>query len=163
MLPVFFITDLLDTVGDISFVIKVMGFAYVLFWLYITFQESQILFGLSSIGLGYLLLFHSPWFVSLAAAVFLMMAGGQLQMSIQFGLFPFLQHHSMESQQREQELMQKRQGELQENAERGSISQEETREYQENEARAQIQQGPEGREIDAAMVNINKQRRFAGR
>ncbi len=81
---------LLESVGDIAFVIKIMSFVYILFWLYQTFAESQVLFGLSALGAGYLILFSSTVFVALAVVVLLMVMGMWLQQSLQFGLFPLL-------------------------------------------------------------------------
>lgn len=81
---------LFDTAGDIAFVIKLMSLVYITFWLYQTFAESQILFGLSAIGAGYFMLFHSTVFVAIAFMVLLMVMGNWLQTGIQFGLAPFL-------------------------------------------------------------------------
>lgn len=81
---------LFETAGDIAFVIKLMSFVYIVFWLYQTFAESQVLFGLSALGAGYFMLFHSTVFVSLALLVLLMVMGNWLQQGIQFGISPFL-------------------------------------------------------------------------
>ncbi|GEM_PF-2616832 len=82
---------LLDSVGDIAFVVKLMALVYIVFYLYQTFAESsQVLFGLSVLGAGYFILFYSSVFVSLAIVVLLMMTGMWIQQSLQFGLFPLL-------------------------------------------------------------------------
>ena len=81
---------LLDSVGDIAFVIKLMALVYVIFYLYQTFAESQVLFGLATLGAGYFILFYSSVFVALAIVVLLMVTGMWLQQSLQFGLFPLL-------------------------------------------------------------------------
>lgn len=81
---------LLESVGDISFVIKLMALVYIVFYLYQTFAESQVLFGLATLGAGYFILFYSSVFVALAIVVLLMVTGMWLQQSLQFGLFPLL-------------------------------------------------------------------------
>lgn len=81
---------LLESVGDIAFVVKLMAFVYVVFYLYQTFAESQVLFGLSVLGAGYFILLYSSVFVALAIVVLLMVTGMWLQQSLQFGLFPLL-------------------------------------------------------------------------
>lgn len=81
---------LLESVGDIAFVVKLMALVYIIFYLYQTFAESQVLFGLSVLGAGYFILFYSSVFVALAVVVLLMMTGMWIQQSLQFGLFPLL-------------------------------------------------------------------------
>lgn len=83
-------SGLLESVGDISFVIKLMALVYIVFYLYQTFAESQVLFGLATLGAGYFILFYSSVFVALAIVVLLMVTGMWLQQSLQFGLFPLL-------------------------------------------------------------------------
>ncbi|MFH0835676.1 MAG: hypothetical protein V1834_00765 [Candidatus Micrarchaeota archaeon] len=88
---VFFITD---TLNDMGFVIRVIVFSYILFWLYITFREAQLLFGLTAIIASYFVLFHS---ISTTVLIILFFAfvifGTQLQMVLQFGLLPLLGYH----------------------------------------------------------------------
>jgi len=79
-----------DTIGDISFVIKLMALVYIVFYLYQTLAESQVLFGLAALGAGYFILFYSSVFIALAIVVLLMMTGMWLQQALQFGLFPLL-------------------------------------------------------------------------
>jgi len=82
---------IVQTLNELDFVMRVIVFSYLLFWLYITFRDVQVLFGLSSILVGYLVFAHGVSITLLAAffLVFVVM-GTHLQMFIQFGLMPVL-------------------------------------------------------------------------
>ena len=88
---------LLETLDSMSFVVSIMVFSYILFWLYMTFRESQILFGISSIVAGYFILVAQlpTVFLVIIFAVFFVM-GQQLQMFLQFAVFPFLRIFGVE-------------------------------------------------------------------
>ncbi len=47
--------DVMDTLNDLSFVVKIIVFSYFLYWLFVTFRELPIVFGLSVVGLAYLM------------------------------------------------------------------------------------------------------------
>lgn len=83
--------NIFQTFADISFVVKLLVFVYLLYWLFITFRENQIMLGLFTIAGAYFLFFHS---VSLVVFVLLFLAfvvmGMHLQMLIDFGLVPIL-------------------------------------------------------------------------
>jgi len=89
-----------------------MVFSYLLFWLYLTFRDAQLLFGLATIGMAYVIFIHSVS-VTILAILFLVFVvmGSHLQMVIQFGLMPVLgyQHggEKFVNPQKEQEKMQK--------------------------------------------------------
>lgn len=80
-----------QTLGELDFVVRVMVFAYLLFWLYMTFMpaRAEILFGLAAIVSGYLIFAHG---ISLTLLVlffiFFIMLGSQIQMILMFGLLP---------------------------------------------------------------------------
>ncbi len=89
--------DVMDTLNDLSFVVKIIIFSYFLFWLFVTFRELPIVFGLSVIGLAYLMFVAAiPMLViAIVFLVFLTPFGMMLQQGIQFGLLPFLGREPM--------------------------------------------------------------------
>ncbi len=90
-----FFTDPLGAFEEIGFVVRVMAFVYILFWLYATFQDNQILFGFTTLVAAYSVLFYSPVIIVLAAVVLLMVNGMFLQQAVMFGLFPSLSRDQM--------------------------------------------------------------------
>jgi len=107
----------LDTLNELSFVIRVLVFSYVLFWLYITFRDSQALFGLATIAMGYILFLHGISVVLVVCFfVFFVMFGSHLQMLMLFGLMPLLglQHggHRFYNPEKERKVMQDAQAKL---------------------------------------------------
>ena len=83
------ISDIFSFFSDIGFVIKIMALAYIIFWLYLTFRDSQMLFGLGAIIASYFMLTSAiPLiFIVIIFIVFVVM-GNQLQMLLMFGVFP---------------------------------------------------------------------------
>lgn len=77
--------------GELSFVIKLMVFVYMLYWLHMTIGDSTILFGISGVIAAYFILFMGiPTIVLVIIWVFFFVLGGQLQQAIWFGLGPLL-------------------------------------------------------------------------
>lgn len=82
---------------DFSFIIQIITFSYILFWLYITFRDAQILFGLSAIIAAYFTLLNPlPTIVLVVFFAAFMMMGMHFQMLIQFGLYPLLRFFGIE-------------------------------------------------------------------
>lgn len=78
--------DLVDTANDISFVIRIMAFAYITYYLFITLNEQPAVFGLATILAGYFLLFHSPVIFVIAVVVLFVVFGSWIQQNIIFGI-----------------------------------------------------------------------------
>jgi len=132
--------DVMDTLNDLSFVIRVIIFSYFLFWLFITFRELPMVFGLSVIGLAYLIFVATiPMFVlAIAFLLFLTPFGMMLQQGIQFGLLPFLGREPMSGRRMpDPEELQR----IQEKAMRGeNLTQRELELLQEMQAQQQMQE-----------------------
>lgn len=94
MIPLLFLDGLLETASELNFVIRVMVFAYLLFWCYITFQEYQLLFGISGLVTGYFVFLHGISITLLVIfMVFFIFYGMQIQQLVQFGVMPLLGYH----------------------------------------------------------------------
>ncbi|MDP2717938.1 MAG: hypothetical protein Q8P02_04295, partial [Candidatus Micrarchaeota archaeon] len=50
--------ELFETLGEIGFVVQLLVFTYLLFWLYMTFRDLPMLFGLTSAVAGFLIFIH---------------------------------------------------------------------------------------------------------
>lgn len=107
--------DILSTIDELSLVIKVMAFAYMLLWLYAQLRESMLLFGFGAMIAGYFM-FINPLPTVIIVIIFVMFVslGMHLQMLFQFGLFPLLrffgielEHPEVQEQQRLQNIEQK--------------------------------------------------------
>ncbi len=86
--------EIFETLNELAFVVQVLVFTYSLFWLYMTFRDMQILFGLSATIAGYLIFIHGiSMTVLVAGFVFLILFGMQIQQVLWFGLFPLLGFH----------------------------------------------------------------------
>lgn len=86
--------EFFETLGELGFVVQLLVFTYSLFWLYLTFRDLPLLFGVSATGVGFLIFIHGVSVTILVAAfVFLVMFGMQIQQMLWFGLFPFLGYH----------------------------------------------------------------------
>ncbi|MFH1200049.1 MAG: hypothetical protein V1708_03205 [Candidatus Micrarchaeota archaeon] len=96
---------------DFSFIIQILTFTYILFQLYITFRDSQILFGLASIVAAYFTVLNPlPTTVLVVFFAAFIMMGTHLQMLIQFGVYPLLRIFGVElehAEMAEQQHMQK--------------------------------------------------------
>ncbi len=111
--------------NELYFVLQVITFSYLLFWIYLTFRDAQLLMGLATVAAAYIIFVHGLS-VTLLAAFFLLFVvlGSHLQMFIQFGLMPFLgyQHGGDRFVKEEQVKAQQRLGELQGALQKGEIS-----------------------------------------
>lgn len=87
---------IMDTAGDMAFVIRIMALVYIIYWLFVTFNENMTLFGLAAVIVSYFMLFHSPIVIIIAVLILLVVFGSQLQMSLQFGLLQPMQQVHME-------------------------------------------------------------------
>lgn len=85
-----FLDDFGETLGELGFVIRLMSFVYILFWLFATFQDNQVVFGFTSLIAAYFVIFYAPVIVILAAVVLLMINGMFIQQSLMFGIMPAL-------------------------------------------------------------------------
>ncbi|MFH1779768.1 MAG: hypothetical protein ABH803_01325 [Candidatus Micrarchaeota archaeon] len=105
MLQFLFLDGLFETIGELNFVVRIIVFSYLLFWFYITFQETQILFGLGGALAGYLIFLHGISIMIVVALFFIFIVFGmQLQMIFQFGVYSLLGiHEKMGRQQQEQQ------------------------------------------------------------
>jgi hypothetical protein len=90
VMPLSILGDFSDTLGELGFVIRLMAFVYILFWLFATFQDNQIVFGFTSLIAAYFVIFYASVIVVLAVVVLLMVNGMFIQQSLMFGLFPTL-------------------------------------------------------------------------
>jgi len=142
---------LFDTINDLSFVIKLIAFAYLTFYLYITFAENMPLFGLSEIVLGYLLMFHAPVIVSLGLIVLFVMFGGMLQMNLQMGLEQAVRGGQQIQEMERQEAFQRK---VQSGA---ALNAQEQQMYAEMQAQQQMQQGYQN-----SMLQIRSGGNFGG-
>ena len=76
---------------DIGFVIQIMALAYIIFWLYLTFRESQVLFGISAIIASYFMLTVAlPTVLVVIVFILFVVMGNQMQMLLMFGIEPVL-------------------------------------------------------------------------
>lgn len=91
MVPLFLLEGVFETLNELGFVVQVIVFSYLLFWLYLTFREAQLLFGVTAIIAGYMIFIHGLS-VTVLAILFLLFVvlGSHLQMLIQFGIMPLL-------------------------------------------------------------------------
>ncbi len=90
VMPLSILGDLGETIGELGFVLRLMAFVYILFWLFATFQDNQLLFGFTALIAAYFTIFYAPVIVVLASVVLLMVNGMFIQQSLMFGLFPAL-------------------------------------------------------------------------
>ena len=85
--------EILETLGELDFVIRVMVFSYILFWLYTTFMpaRAEVLFGLTAIAAGYLIFAHGVTITVLVLFFILFVVSGMmLQQILMFGLLPLM-------------------------------------------------------------------------
>ncbi len=88
--------EIFETLNELGFVIQLLVFTYCLFWMYMTFRDMPLLFGTASVAVGFLIFIHGVSVTVLVAAfVFLVMFGMQIQQVLWFGLFPLLGFHVM--------------------------------------------------------------------
>ncbi len=133
----FILLNIFDTFNELGFVVKIMVFAYLLYWLFIVFREQQVLLGLVAIIAAYFMFFHSISLTLLVLVFFVFVVmSGHFQFLIDFGLIPILSmfgfHEAHGSEELKMQEVQKKMMEGQ------SLSQEEAtmfRESQEKNAR----------------------------
>ena len=132
MFEVLLALDFLDSVGELYFVVQIMAFTYMIYFLYMTFRDAQLLFGLSSLAAGYFIFVHGISSVFLASFfVFVVIFGMSIQQAVQFGLLPLLGYHqegdrfvnTKEMQKQQQEAQQMEQ--VEKRAQAGEASEEE--------------------------------------
>lgn len=87
----FELLGIFDTFSDLAFVVKIMVFAYILYWLFVVFREQQVLLGLVAIIAAYFMFFHaiSVTILVLLFFVFIIMSG-HFQFIIDMGVLPIL-------------------------------------------------------------------------
>ncbi len=92
--PYLMALELFETLGELGFVIQLLTFTYATFWLYLTFRDLPMLFGLSTVVVGFFVFIHGVSVTILVAGfVFLVLFGMQIQQMLWFGLFPLLGFH----------------------------------------------------------------------
>jgi len=90
-LPLFQFAEIGQMLADFGFIIQVMTFSYVLFWLFMTFRDTPILFGLTAVVAAYFMFIQPlPIFIIVIVFFAFFLFGNQLQMLILFGLEPIL-------------------------------------------------------------------------
>lgn len=90
------VLEIFETLNELGFVVQLLVFTYCLFWLYLTFRDLPLLFGTSAVAVGFLIFIHGVSVTVLVAAfVFLVLFGMQIQQVLWFGLFPLLGYHVM--------------------------------------------------------------------
>ncbi len=81
----------LDYLSDADFVVKIIVFAYMMFWLYTTFSEVPVIFGISALIASYFLwAFAWPTIIFVFLFFAIIVFGNMLQQMLFFGLFPAL-------------------------------------------------------------------------
>ncbi len=106
---------ILQTVSDLGLVIKIMVFAYLLYWLFIVFREQQMLLGLATIIAAYFMFFHQLSVIVLVLLFFVFIVmSGHFQFIIDMGIVPILgflgfreSHGAMEEQVKMEEIQKK--------------------------------------------------------
>ncbi|MFQ5405867.1 MAG: hypothetical protein ACE5DI_01780 [Candidatus Micrarchaeia archaeon] len=82
----------LGVLEDFDFVIRIVVFSYLLYWLYMTFNELPVLFGISALVAGFFMLFYSFPTIFLVILFFLIVVmGSMLQQLLLFGVYPLMQ------------------------------------------------------------------------
>lgn len=140
--------ELLETLSELGFVVQLLVFTYCLFWLYMTFRDLPLLFGTASVAVGFLIFIHGVSVTVLVAAfVFLVLFGMQIQQVLWFGLFPLLGYHVMgdrlgRSYESDPHAMEMRRYELGQKMEQGiMLSEEEATWMQKQQAQQQMSGG----------------------
>ncbi len=91
MYPGVFSLDIMDAIVELDFAVKVFVFAYLLFWLYTTFGDQQILFGLgASVAFFFLFFYGLPTIAVVVLFFAVFMFGSIFQQLIMFGIIPAL-------------------------------------------------------------------------
>jgi hypothetical protein len=86
-----FLDGLFAFLDNLHFIVQIITWCYLLFWLYMTFRDMPVMFGLTSLIASYFIFAHSlsTSFLVLVFFAFMLM-GTQLQMLLQFGVYPIL-------------------------------------------------------------------------
>lgn len=137
--------EFFETLGELGFVVQLLVFTYCLFWLYLTFRDLPLLFGTASVAVGFLIFIHGVSVTVLVAAfVFLVLFGMQIQQVLWFGLFPLLGYHVMgdrlgKAYESDPQAMERRRFELGQKLEQGiELSEEETDWMHKQQAQSQM-------------------------
>ncbi len=139
--------EIFETLGELGFVIQLLVFTYSLFWLYLTFRDLPLLFGTTSVAVGFLIFIHGVSVTILVSAfVFLVLFGMQIQQMLWFGLFPFLGYHVagdklMHADEMDPTRLQIKMAQLQEKMETGNATQEDMAFLERHGAQQQMQGG----------------------
>ena len=84
-----FVPVLFDFFADMTLVAMVLSMSYVLFLLYMSFRDQPVIFSVAAfVAFVVLLAQPIPLVLVLIFVFFIIMFGSQLQMLLQFGLFP---------------------------------------------------------------------------
>jgi len=150
-LPLLQFAEIGQMLADFGFIIQVMVFSYVLFWLFMTFRDVPLLFGITTVIAAYFM-FVQPIPVFFMVVIFFafFMFGNQLQMLVLFGLEPILGVFGVGkyAQQYEMEHMAELQNKISSGKE---LSEKEMKAFQEGqEKQQQMQQIMGGAEHDLA-------------
>lgn len=138
---------LFETLAEVGFVVQILTFTYILFWLYMTFRDLPLLFGITATVTGFLIFIHGISVVVLTAAfVFLFLFGMQIQQVLWFGLFPLLGYHVMgdrlaSAEETDPKKMQAKMQRVQQQIELGRASEQEMEWFQQQAAQQQMQGG----------------------
>ncbi|MBI4361082.1 hypothetical protein HY572_04910 [Candidatus Micrarchaeota archaeon] len=141
------VLGIFETLAELGFVVQILSFTYILFWLYMTFRDLPLLFGITATVTGFLIFIHGVSVVLLTAAfVFLFLFGMQIQQVMWFGLFPLLGYHVMgdrlaSAEETDPRKMQAKMQRVQEQIERGHASQQEMEWFQQQMAQNQVSGG----------------------
>lgn len=143
-----------ETVSELSFILKIVVFVYLLYWLFITFRGG-VLFGVALLGATYLVFFYSiSTTILLLVFVVFVIFGNHFQMLLDFGLRPIYHAFGKAPPWEPQQAEQMRIEQLQQKYASGQLSREEEKElanmYQMNPHAAsaaghQVPQGPDQR------------------
>ena len=148
LVALLFIGEIFSTLSELDFVVRVLVFSYMLFWLYMTFRDAQLLFGIATIVVGYLIFVHGIS-VTLVVALWLIffLLGSQLQMLCWFALFPLLGYQQAGGRLHKESEMAAQQNlqEIEQKARAGTASQEEIHALQEAYAQQEMQHEQAGR------------------
>ncbi len=154
--------EFFETLAEIGFVVQVLVFTYMLFWLYMTFRDLPLLFGLTSTVAGFLVFIHGiSMTVLVAGFVFLFLFGMQIQQVLWFGLFPLLGMHPMgdrlvSTEESDPRRMQEKMQGIESRIAEGHAGEGEIRFYEEQMAQQQMGGGMGG--MNAQQQNLQMQR-----
>ncbi len=158
--------DFLGDVSNLSFVLKIMSFSYLAYWLYTTFYNSKIVFGIALIGAGFFAITYSGATTALVVVfAILFVLGPQLQNTIWFGLGPLLSPFGIDlmgnsvNQKMSELEHQKAAKELEARIANGQASQEEVQAFQKQQQLQQMAPMEGQDDITDNMANYDAMRK----